>query len=91
MELRISKDTANKIYDLLVQIGGAQESERGGFIVYHTNIWSYPEEWRFMGKLGFGGKYYININKVDCYLEDDTPETIEIKEKINQELSKIEL
>jgi hypothetical protein len=42
-----------------------------------------------MGKLGFGGKYRSNSNKVDCYLEDETPEIIILIERLNDALSKI--
>lgn len=77
------KQNLNKIYDLLVSVGGAREKERESFIYHHTNG---CDEWRFQGKLGFGGKYRSRTNTVDCYLEDETPERTKIVKQLNEEL-----
>ena len=84
--MKITTDKANKIYDLLVSIGGADEYMRKSFIYHHTK--DECSEWRFAGKLGFGGKYRSN-NRVDCYLEDETPERKKIINELNEALSKI--
>ena len=44
------------------------------------------DEWRFMGKLGFGGKYRSGTNRVDCYSEDETPERLDLIKQINIKL-----
>lgn len=80
---------ANNVYDLLVSIGGAEESERSSFIYFHCTDKYGCDEWRFIGKLGFGGKYRSKTNRVDCYKEDETPERIILIEKLNSELKKI--
>lgn len=80
---------ANNVYDLLVSIGGAEESERSSFIYHHCTSKDGCDEWRFSGKLGFGGKYRSKRNRVDCYKEDETPSRIELIEKLNYELNKI--
>ena len=86
--MKITTDKANKIYDLLVSIGGAYEPERSAFIYHHCESKDGCDEWRFSGKLGFGGKYRSN-NRVDCYLEDETPERKKIINELNEALSKI--
>lgn len=85
----MEKEKAHKIYDLLVSIGGASESERDSFVYHHTKSKDVCDEWRFSGKLGFGGKYRSLRNRVDCYLEDETPERIQLMEQLNNELSQI--
>lgn len=47
------------------------------------------EEWRFQGKLGFGGKYRTRRNEVDCYQEDITYERLEIINTINSKLKEV--
>ena len=87
----MSEEKANKIYDLLVSIGGASETMRNAFIYHHSKDKDICEEWRFCGKLGFGGKYRSRYNAVDCYSEDETKERLKIITKLNLELSKIVL
>lgn len=86
---RMNAEKANKIYDLLVNIGGALESERDDFIFEHVGSEYGCQEWRFSGKLGFGGKYRSERNEVDCYREDETPKRLKIIEELNNELSKL--
>lgn len=87
VEIRVVEtDIASKIYDVLVQIGGATEDNRESFIhYYHTD----GSEWRFSGLLGFGGKYRKRTNSVDCYAEDETQERTSIIDEINQYLTLI--
>jgi hypothetical protein len=85
----MTKEKAIKVYDLLVNIGGANESERDDFIYHHSESKEGCREWRFIGKLGFGGKYWSASNRVDCYREDETPERIKLMEELNSELANI--
>ena len=82
-------DEFNKVYDLLVSIGGASESYRQNFIYHHARSSEPCDEYRFMGKLGYGGKYRRKTNKVDCYSEDETPKRRAIIEQLNAELAKL--
>lgn len=84
----MTKDKANKVYDLLVSIGGAYEPDRDNFVYHHTESKQGCDEWRFSGKLGFGGKYRGRYNRVDCYMEDETPERIKLMEELNAALEK---
>lgn len=80
---------ANNVYDLLVSIGGAFESHRSDFIYHHCTNKDGCDEYRFMGKLGCGGKYRSKTNTVDCYTEDEIPSRIMLIEKLNSELKKL--
>jgi hypothetical protein len=86
---KITKEKANKVYNLLVDIGGAYESDRDNFIYHHVESKYGCDEWRFSGKLGFGGKYRSDYNRVDCYREDETPQRIKLMEELNDALAKI--
>lgn len=79
-------ERANTIYDLLVKIGGASESQREDFVYYHCE--RRTNEWRFCGYLGYGGKYFSAHNRVSYYIKDTTPEIIEIANTLNEELKK---
>jgi hypothetical protein len=71
----------NKIYDVLVESGGAPEHARDGFIFYHVghhhpacNSSGMVSEWRFMGYFGMGGKLFCSVDlfNVSYYSEDET-------------------
>ena len=89
IELLYNITKANKIYDLLQNMGGALESERSDFIYHHVISKDSCNEWRFRGKLGFGGKYRAKNNSVDCYKEDLNTERSELINTLNNELKKI--
>lgn len=78
----------NKIYDILVNLGGANEIERTSFIYGHI---SNPplSEWRFQGKFGFGGKYWSTTNAISYYPEDKTKERESLMKSINKGLKKL--
>lgn len=76
------------VYDVLVDIGGADERDRVTFIVTHLSGNDYPcQEWRFQGYFGFGGKYYRQTNRVSYYKEDETEELDVLCKKINDKLT----
>lgn len=86
-----TENQANQIYDILVKLGGASESERLSFI-YNLCVEKrsqLPLQWRFQGHFGFGGKYYVGQNIVSCYREELTPEKEQLIDKMNKELKKI--
>ncbi len=75
MATPLTTEQANAIYDLLIQHCGASSDDhdkraRWNFVQAHTR--EYVEEWRFIGALGFGGKFW-NCNGrwyVTAYTED---------------------
>jgi len=85
----MKEEKANKIYDLLVSIGGANESDRSDFIFHHCTSVYGCSEYRFQGKLGFGGKYRSGWNGVTCYHETETEEIRIVKELLNEKLKAI--
>ncbi|MFA5152820.1 MAG: hypothetical protein WC554_09695 [Clostridia bacterium] len=91
---KINKELANKVYDVLEEIG-ASSVMRDAFI--HTQTTEECREWRFMGALGFGGKFwneysYINNKyewRVSCYLEDENPKREKIIKETNKKLKEL--
>lgn len=84
-KLVLDEKLAADVYDILVQLGGAQEHWRPTFIEYVTT--TEHSEWRFMGHLGAGGKFYVPNFRVDMYRESETPERIAIRAQINERLA----
>lgn len=78
----------NKVYDILVNMGGANEKERADFLYAFVQD-KYPTtEWRFGGKLGGGGKYRSR-NVVTCYSESETPERLDLMKDMNLALKRL--
>lgn len=84
----ITKETANAVWDILVNRAGALENERIDFVLYATEREDVPE-YRFRGLLGFGGKVYLRGNgwKVYYYSEDCNDERQMIMERTNRALA----
>ena len=80
------------VYDLLVSKGGASSDEytKQAFISYFLEGPDYQtREWRFMGHLGYGGKFWRNNPTgwyVSCYPEDETPERRALIDDLNREV-----
>jgi len=91
LKKKFLKEFYDCIYTVLIEIGGATENMREPFIDYNMDEGCIVYEWRFGHKLGFGGKYRKVKNEVDCYKEDETPERLELIEKINRQLKNIKL
>jgi hypothetical protein len=84
----MNEKTANKIYDILVKECGAFEDERKNFVYRQTT--EEIKEWRFCGKLGFGGKFWCsNSRYVTCYNEDETPKRRKMIEQANKLLAEL--
>ena len=84
--------TANKIYDILEKECGAWVSEREGFVYHQVNDEEdLTSEWRFCGKLGYGGKFWRANDRlyVNYYNEDQTKERDAMVERANKLLEQI--
>ena len=88
----MNEKQANAIYDVLVQECGAFEDERQRFVYHQTHD---PEEqlreWRFCGKLGFGGKFWRNAGRlyVNCYNKDMTKKRQKMIDRADERLAKL--
>lgn len=89
-ESYLSKEIANKVWDILVKYAGVSEDGRMQFLQSVSDVTEkYPAiEYRFGGKLGFGGKFWKDKMKVTCYSEDEKGKKGLIN-KINKMLSKL--
>lgn len=87
----LTKDQAIQVWEILVATCGADSSSdaissRQQFI--HATGTTRRVEFRFQGKLGFGGKVYVEEPpRVSCYPEDSTPERVAMIKKANEQLS----
>lgn len=83
---KLTDEQANAIFDILVQECGAREEIREDFVC--NQIVEHISEWRFCGKLGFGGKFWRNDGRlyVNCYREDETPAIRKMIEAANKRL-----
>lgn len=83
---RQAKFQAEVIWVILVAVCGASPDERDDFIPHAIR----GSEYRFQGKLGFGGKVYIeNPPWVSCYSEDENPERLRMIASANGLLAAI--
>jgi len=86
MAISFSKGHCNRIYNILGGYAGALEKDRVAFVIYHSSEITLPSEWLFRGDLGPGGKFLVQQYDgmyVTCFKEDETPERLEIIEKVN--------
>lgn len=77
------------VYDVLVEECGAldDDQERHSFKL----LWPECVEFRFQGRLGFGGKVWHNRRRVyvTCYPEDQIPERLAMIERANERLAAV--
>lgn len=81
----LSPEQANTIFDILVTEADAPEWQRDDFVF--TQTVGRCDEWRFMGSLGAGGKFYRSGGRwyVSAYSEDieARPERSEVITRTN--------
>jgi hypothetical protein len=86
----IPEPIANSIWAILVAECGASDDsfDRSAFVQYLGEVKNSGHEYRFMGKLGTGGKFYNDGFDwhVDCYKEDTTPERTAMIVRANDRL-----
>lgn len=83
----LTKQQAAAVFNILVQNAGARadEDDQARFVLEFTKDRP-TSEYRFMGGLGFGGKFRFPRLTVDCYPEDETPARLEQVRKTNEAL-----
>lgn len=93
----LTPEQAESVWTVLVEECGATSTH--GFLQLQTE--EYITEWRFMGALGFGGKFWRTRSHrpdgswgdwwhVNCYREDETPERLAMIERANARLWKLQ-
>lgn len=93
MRAPLAAPLADAIYDVLVECGASKALlDRAQFVVYvstERNGEDGSREWRFAGRLGFGGKLYVASGRVyvGCYPESRTPERIALIEAANEKIA----
>jgi len=91
----LNEKEANQIYEILVEHCGASESYRDNFVLCHTDNEQIKihgsSEFRFIGKLGFGGKFRINGGRffVDYNAEDETLEVKSMAKTANELIAQL--
>ncbi len=83
----MTEEQANAVYDVLAEHAGASEGQRDEFAFMHVN--GCCDEYRFIGSLGFGGKFWRRDWRVSCYREDETPERVEAIRVANDALAEL--
>ena len=100
MPAPMTPDQANAVYDVLAKHCGANDAPgspdwlltpRDEFVFHQTR--EVQREYRFQGRLGFGGKFRRNGWEdrwyVDCYPEDLTPERQQMIDAANAALAEL--
>ena len=92
MTTKTTREVFEDIYTLLIALAGAPPAMREDFVGYHADRHS-PDlpsagtvtEWRFMGALGMGGKFWVSIEHfhVSYYPENENPDRIEARRATN--------
>jgi hypothetical protein len=75
------------IYQVLALFAGAPVSDLEHFVFCLTHAYNRPQEWRFRGSLGLGGKYWRQSNEVTLYQEEMTEERRLVLENVNRALA----
>ena len=87
------KDLFARVYDVLERLVEAPTSRREAFIEYLTQVTVSDRKWnsnefRFMGSLGEGGKFWADPEwfLVNCYTEDRNRDRVEAINQTNEAL-----
>lgn len=84
----LALDQAKAVWKILVEHAAATDTEQERFMFLDTQTRGCTE-YRFQGALGFGGKFWNSNNRwhVSCYKENETPQTLAIIARTNEELA----
>ena len=89
---RLSEDQARDVYSVLTAEAGASEDPNDANTFVREFSGAKPSnEWRFIGSLGFGGKFRFPGLTVDFYPEDATPERRAAVERTNAKLAALRM
>lgn len=88
-------EQAVKVYDILVRECDADPTQAPAFVQYMTSPQADHlggKEWRFGGRLGFGGKLYVysHVWHVNCYDEDANTVRRNLMFRVNDMIGHVE-
>ena len=93
MSVKLTPAVAEAIYDVVVEICGANPDprEKWSYVRYATGEEQMASEWRFQGYLGFGGKIKNNADRVYvcCYRENENEKRLDLIKQTNERLDTI--
>ncbi|ACL61706.1 hypothetical protein [Methylobacterium nodulans] len=90
----LTEGEADAIYTALVEEAGAPDDVYDREMFVRSAAGVLPLEWRFQGRLGFGGKLYFDGERpprVDCYPQDRNEEREAIIARTNERLTILEI
>lgn len=86
MKDSIPPPISRQIYQILVDQVGANSKE-DDFVTFAHYMERDCREFRFVGNLGFGGKFYNDGRwRISCYSEDSNEERDTVIENVNRQL-----
>lgn len=86
--MNLTEAQAREAWAVLVAEAGASSDPNDEASFVHEFTGGKPgNEWRFIGTLGFGGKFRFPRLTVDCYPEDETPARRETINRTNTRLA----
>jgi hypothetical protein len=89
----ITEAVANQVWDILVKEAGANEGVEREAFLHHAVGQNYVQEYRFQGRLGFGGKVFLREQdvgwRVYYYSEHRNDEREEIRKRTDAALATI--
>lgn len=93
----VTFEQAAKVYEILVRECDADPAQSLAFVQYMTAQHTLAaaqggREWRFGGRLGYGGKFYLyeHVWRVNCYPEDINPARRQLMFRVNDMIGHIE-
>lgn len=85
----LTEAEAAAVWDVLVEHADASPAMRDEFVLMHVN--GRCDEFRFIGALGFGGKFWRHNWRVTCYREDETAARLAIIAATNAALGELRM
>ncbi len=86
----LTKQQAAEVWNILVECCGADADGDMPVQFFHSATTTPNLEFRFQGRLGFGGKVFLeHPPRVSCYQEDSSPKRRTMMNSANLRLQKI--
>jgi len=90
----VDREQVASVFEILVEECGASPKQFDEFSAYmlEPDPYKLGKEFRFMGNLGYGGKFYASRYdwRVDCYGDELTPDRQLMITRANERLEKIQ-